>query len=548
MRRASVPLFFGLLFSVTTTSCRLGDDPVATQLEPEPMVAAPAPVLGAPPSEPLAPEPPGLEPSAAAMEDDPADWTELPPELVDDGIDEEIPPPDEIADLDTDIEIDDLAPELASIAKETWVYREPRFGSRKLGYLRAGAIVERSEEAAGYGSCKGGFYEIEPHGYVCVGKKATLDLFHPVAEASRARPSLDGLPYRYATSRYPTPPMYARLPTEEEQRRHEPGLDKHLRRIERLRKNPDFVEPPPPDTTPSALLYGRPVPGLTNERPRDPNRLLLGRGRVRAGYAMLSQFDHAGRRFGLTTELFVVPIDRMRFVKPSTFEGLHLDDELTLPVAFVMKKRAVRYVESDAGKLTRSHKLDFRSGFALTGKVRGPHGNRFLETKDGFWMKEQDVVRVNKMRKRPAWAKKNRKWIDVSILKQALVAYEGDTPVYVTLVSTGVDGIGDPEETHSTIQGAFLIHTKHVSATMDSDETGDEFDLRDVPFVQYFTEGYALHAAYWHDDFGTPRSHGCVNLSPRDAAWLFGWTTPEVPVGWHAYLSLKKGTLIYTHP
>ena len=77
---------------------------------------------------------------------------------------------------------------------------------------------------------------------------------------------------------------------------------------------------------------------------------------------------------------------------------------------------------------------------------------------------------------------------------------------------------------------------------------GDEFDLRDVPFVQYFTEGYALHAAYWHDDFGTPRSHGCVNLAPVDAAWLFGWTTPDVPEGWHAALTLKKGTIVYTHP
>ena len=77
---------------------------------------------------------------------------------------------------------------------------------------------------------------------------------------------------------------------------------------------------------------------------------------------------------------------------------------------------------------------------------------------------------------------------------------------------------------------------------------GDEFDFRDVPFVQYFTEGYALHAAYWHDEFGTPQSHGCVNLSPNDAAWLFDWTDPQVPAAWHAALSLRKGTLVYIHP
>ncbi|MFO0571156.1 MAG: L,D-transpeptidase [Polyangiaceae bacterium] len=63
----------------------------------------------------------------------------------------------------------------------------------------------------------------------------------------------------------------------------------------------------------------------------------------------------------------------------------------------------------------------------------------------------------------------------MSILKQALIAYEGTKPVYVTLVSTGADGLGDPKETHSTVRGQFLIHTKHVTATMSGDELGDEF-------------------------------------------------------------------------
>ncbi|HEX7672087.1 MAG TPA: L,D-transpeptidase, partial [Polyangiaceae bacterium] len=72
-------------------------------------------------------------------------------------------------------------------------------------------------------------------------------------------------------------------------------------------------------------------------------------------------------------------------------------------------------------------------------------------------------------------------------------------------------------------------------------------DLRDVPYVQYFKEGYALHAAYWHDAFGTPRSHGCVNLSPLDARWLFSWTEPSVPSAWHGAMS-NHGTLVSIHP
>lgn len=59
------------------------------------------------------------------------------------------------------------------------------------------------------------------------------------------------------------------------------------------------------------------------------------------------------------------------------------------------------------------------------------------------------------------------------------------------------------------------------------------FELRDVPWIQYFASGYALHGAYWHDVFGIPRSHGCVNLAPIDARYVFMWTDPPVPDGWH---------------
>ena len=108
--------------------------------------------------------------------------------------------------------------------------------------------------------------------------------------------------------------------------------------------------------------------------------------------------------------------------------------------------------------------------------------------------------------------------------------------------------MSDPEETFATIRGTFLLRAKHVSGTMDGNEAGDEaFDLRDVPYIQYFHEGYALHAAYWHDDFGKTRSHGCVNLPPADAAWLFDWTDPQVPAEWHGAVSPQGGTLVYIH-
>jgi lipoprotein-anchoring transpeptidase ErfK/SrfK len=137
--------------------------------------------------------------------------------------------------------------------------------------------------------------------------------------------------------------------------------------------------------------------------------------------------------------------------------------------------------------------------------------------------------------------------LDVSIAKQTMVAYLGMQPVYATLVSTGKDGAGDPLTTHSTVQGQFLIHTKHVTDEMKSDEPGDTYHHREVPYVQFFKDGFAFHAAYWHDAFGTPKSHGCINLSPADARWLFDFTLPRVPEGWHGGLSLLGGTLVDVH-
>jgi L,D-transpeptidase catalytic domain len=510
----------------------------AAQMMPTPAPAlppSPAPLQAA---APLLPPP---APTAAAI--DPADLTALPPELVDDGSDDVVdadptPPPAARGDVD----------ELASTAKETWVYAAPYWKARRIGSLRAGAIVERrAEPAARNSACPEGWYRIEPHGYVCVGSTATLNISDPVVEASAKRPRRDGLPYTYVMSRFPPPPLYARLPSAEEALSVEPDLKSHLRKAAQAALDPSYVEPPPAESVPGFLLYGRNAPGLSGSH-RSPQALELGHARARSGFALLSTFDYEGRRYGLTTELAVLPLDRTRVIKPSTFSGKKLDAESPLPVAFVRSHHASHYISGDGGGLAPGALIGYREAIPITGVIRRLGGVPYLEARDGSLIREEQTVRVDKVRRPPAWATGKRRWIDVSILKQTLVAYEGVTPVYTTLVSTGADGLGDPKKTHSTIQGAFLIHTKHLSVTMDDDKIGDEFDFRDVPFVQYFTEGFAFHAAYWHDEFGTPRSHGCINLAPLDAAWLFNWTDPEVPAAWHAALSVKKGTLVYIHP
>jgi lipoprotein-anchoring transpeptidase ErfK/SrfK len=164
-------------------------------------------------------------------------------------------------------------------------------------------------------------------------------------------------------------------------------------------------------------------------------------------------------------------------------------------------------------------------------------------------LSDRDASRLDPAKRLPGWAVKGEKWIDVNITKQALVLYEGTRPVYATLISSGEAGLEDPARTTATKRGIFRIHSKHVATTMSSDEVGEEFELRDVPYVQYFDDGgHAIHGAYWHDKFGIPKSHGCINLAPEDARRIFFWTEPEVHDGWHGAFESLRGTVVFIHP
>jgi hypothetical protein len=145
---------------------------------------------------------------------------------------------------------------------------------------------------------------------------------------------------------------------------------------------------------------------------------------------------------------------------------------------------------------------------------------------DGEWMAPADV-RVFQPTPPPAGLQPNERWIDVDLDAQTLVAFEGDTPVYATMVSSG--GKETPTET-----GIYRVWMKESEADMKGLNGEDPYSVATVPWTQFFSpeKGLALHTAYWHDQFGRQRSHGCVNLAPRDARWLYFWSDPQVPPGW----------------
>ncbi|MFO0616038.1 MAG: L,D-transpeptidase [Polyangiaceae bacterium] len=430
---------------------------------------------------------------------------------------------------------------IASLAMRTWVYDEPRDGSRKLGYLRAGAVVDRAAESAGTKGCEGGWYRVEPRGYVCVGKGATLDLNDPIVlSMPRAPRRGEPTPYLYVMSGSPPPNLYFRLPTEDDQSRVEGGGVKN-HAIEQRHVFDAF----PTDPIPEFLAAGKNLPqpyGSTKELSYSVHR---GRAKEESAFGLVTTFEWTNRLFGMTTELDLIPLDRTKPARISKVDGVKLEHGGR--PAFVLASGTTFYHQVN-GRLVAAGPAPPRSGWELTGKSEGGATGLLETTTDGLWLPAPGVVVGDLTKDRVDYATRGRKWISVSIRKQLLIAFEGETPVYATLISSGRGGMSDPDETTATIRGSFFIRSKHVSGTMDGDETSeDSFDLRDVPYIQYFHEGYALHAAYWHDDFGKERSHGCVNLPPAAAAWLFEWTDPPVPKDWHGAMSQQGGTLVWIH-
>jgi len=131
------------------------------------------------------------------------------------------------------------------------------------------------------------------------------------------------------------------------------------------------------------------------------------------------------------------------------------------------------------------------------------------------------------------------KWIDVNLTTQRLVSYEGERAVYSAIVSTGTNE-------RPTVTGQYRIQRKYL---YDDMSYPGYYYLPDVPHVMYFYSGYAIHGTYWHNNFGTPMSFGCVNLTLSDAQWLFDWATPTLPPGYSViYSSVSNpGTLVVIH-
>jgi len=550
-------LFAGFLLAVD--GCNV-IDPRPTSAEAAPLDApreahltpVPAPAPRPAPAAPAAPAPPP-PPAAAAPEPEP-----------------EVEPEPEEPDPYT----------LYGVAWQliTRVSAAPEPEAAQIGYLRRGAQF-RAKPRAGKQGCARGWHEIAGGGFVCDGEGVRIAptpvSFEPSAAPARR---FDDLPYEYVMVSKENTPLYYRIPTIAEERAAEELLEADAPAIDAETSSAapasagDATDPSSPlpgaPGDPDALTgaeaaagdeAGAPIPvpddmppllteteGTRTVARTEDGRALpeyVSNRLTRGFYLSIDGRVHAdgGRRFVRTVRGRFVSAARVWRTPPPTFHGAALNESTHLPVGFMRRTvQAMRWDEA-ARRLVKARLIPRFAAVRIRDMPRY-RGTEYLRVSGDRLVRPEHVVEIDSVEP-PAGVGLEEKWIDVNLARQTLTAYVGARPVFVTLVSTGRAGAETPT-------GSFRIQHKHVSTTMDDATSPDgAYSIEDVPWTMYFRDGIALHTAFWHDRFGEPRSHGCVNLTPADARYLFEWTDPPVPRSWHGSFATRAhpGTRVVVH-
>jgi hypothetical protein len=244
--------------------------------------------------------------------------------------------------------------------------------------------------------------------------------------------------------------------------------------------------------------------------------------------------DVEKRRYVLTTSGELVAKDDVRWGgQGSEWSGVRIDGSHLGPsFAWVTKDKTAVFANpsllaAKVGKLTRRQRVPLLEDDGRTGK------EKMWKIGEGRWVEATRLNEVHFMNPPQGVladdGRADQQWIDVDIGEQVLIAYRDGQPVFSTLVSSG--------RSHGTPLGNYPIWAKVASMTMANQDYEDSpYMVQGVPWVLLFQGHNAIHGAYWHDRFGVRKSHGCVNLSPLDARWVFEWVAPSLPKGWTGYL------------
>lgn len=293
---------------------------------------------------------------------------------------------------------------------------------------------------------------------------------------------------------------------------------------------PDLSQPVPfpfvKVTTPSSIRYDDPA----------TDKEAIAEYQTKAYFlAVDKELEVDGKKWIKTVYDEFVQADELKPVEPTRLVGEKLGASNPLPIAFVYGDPAGVEVECEkSGRFSACGRADKHSRFS----VRGAEKSGRLQRPDGKWVSTEHLRVIRKIA-RPQGVPADARWVHVDLSQQAFIAYEGNTPVYTSLISSGISGFDTPNGLHR-------VYRKYVTKTMRGpDPDAGRYRVEEIPWVMYYDGNYALHGAYWHDNFGDVRSHGCTNIAPADAKWLYEWGTGDMPPGWHASYKVQDGTWVY---
>lgn len=210
--------------------------------------------------------------------------------------------------------------------------------------------------------------------------------------------------------------------------------------------------------------------------------------------------------------------DDLRVVQDSEFTGMKTNRQPERPFGWMIVD--YWYSLEPGAELDESlPKLPRYTFFEVYDAVEANDGWIWYNIGRGRWMR-QTYVSVIDITPRPEEIGPNDYWVEVDLYEQSFTAYEGDRLVYAGLISSGLNR-------WPTYEGLFQVEQRFTTTKMSGAEGKvDYYFVEDVPHTMYFDmkNEIALHGAYWHDRFGYKHSHGCVNMPPRDAEWIFNWS------------------------
>jgi len=233
--------------------------------------------------------------------------------------------------------------------------------------------------------------------------------------------------------------------------------------------------------------------------------------------------------------------DKLRLAKPSGFQGVMVPREFDKKFAWmifhtrVSSGPGVPPVEEEDPAVVPARSL------VIVHEIQEAEQRKWCRIGTGVWVPYSRLAMVIKSN-RPEGVGGTERWIEINLSEQTLSAYEGDQLIFATMISSG-------DERYPTIKGLFRIWAKvRIGKMSGGEDDSDRYYVEDVPWHMYFYKSYGLHTSYWHDFFGLPNSHGCVNLAPKDALWLFEWTKPKAGKGnWQEATLADPGTWVWVH-